>query len=206
MDDLRTAPEPVELESTLEDGRRVLFRPIKPDDKDLLQRGLRRLSPEARYMRFFRHVDRFTDEELRYLTEVDMVDHVAWVALLPDEPEQPGVGVARWIRTKDDPSVAEGAVTVVDEYQERGIGSTLLYLAARSALERGVRAFRVYTLGDNHRVMELLSALGAIPGAWDGGVLELTVPLPSSLEAIEKSAPHLILRAAAEGALGQDPG
>lgn len=204
MNDLeRTDPPPlpVGMESRLDDGTRVLFRPIRPSDKQRLQSGLQRLSPEARYMRFFRHVDRFTDEQLRYLTEVDMIDHVAWVAILPDETPAPGVGVARWIRMEADPAVAEGAVTVIDDFQGRGIGSTLLYLAARSALERGVRAFRVYALGDNHKVMELLNALGAQPGGWDGGVLELTVPLPSSLDELERSAPHMILRAAAEGAL-----
>ena len=205
MDDPPAAPAPVEMESRLVDGTRVLFRPIRADDKERLQKGLQRLSPEARYMRFFRHVDRFTDEELRYLTEIDMVDHVAWVAALPDEPGAPGVGVARWIRMEADAAVAEGAVTVIDDYQGKGIGSTLLYLAARSALERGVRAFRVYTLGDNHRVMEILDSLGALPGGWDGGVLELTVPLPASLEQLETSAPHMILRAAAEGAL-EEPG
>jgi RimJ/RimL family protein N-acetyltransferase len=189
------------MESTLDDGTRVLFRPITPGDKERLQQGLQRLSPTSRYMRFFRHVDRFTDEELRYLTEIDMTDHVAWVAILPDEPDRPGVGVARWIRMDDDPGLAEGAVTVIDDYQDRGIGSTLLYLAARSALERGVRAFRVYAMGDNRKVMDLLADLGAIPGEWEGGVLELTVPLGTSLEELDRSAPHMILRAVARGEL-----
>jgi GNAT superfamily N-acetyltransferase len=193
--------DPVEMESTLDDGTRVLFRPISPEDKQRLQQGLQRLSPGSRYMRFFRHVDRFTDRELRYLTEVDMIDHVAWVALLPDEDGQPGIGVARWIRMDEEPALAEGAVTVIDDYQGRGVGSMLLYLAARSALERGIRAFRVYALGDNHKVMDLMRDLGAIAGKWEGGVLELTVPLERSLEELERSAPHMILKAVARGEL-----
>lgn len=206
MDNGTSRPrDPVELESALGDGTRVVFRPIRPDDKERLQRGLQRLSPESRYMRFFRHVDHFTDQELRYLTEVDMRDHVAWVAILPDQEGHPGVGVSRWIRMGEDPSLAEGAVTVIDDYQNRGIGSTLLYLAARSALERGVRAFRVYAMGDNHKVMDLLSALGATPGRWEGGVLELTVPLAASLEELDRSAPHLILKAVARGELEGPP-
>ena len=152
-------------------------------------------------MRFFRYVDRFTEAELRYLTEVDMRDHVAWVAILPEDGSVQGVGVSRWIRLPDHPDEAEGAVTVIDDYQGRGIGSTLLYLAARSALERGIRAFRVYAMGDNRRVLDLLNELGAIPGKWGGGVLEMTVPLPASLEELERSAPHLILRAVAKGEL-----
>jgi RimJ/RimL family protein N-acetyltransferase len=196
----RPPHDPVELETTLDDGERVLFRPIRSRDKDRLQQGLQKLSPESRYMRFFRHVDHFTDRELRYLTEVDMTDHVAWVAILPDDPVRTGVGVSRWIRMVREPTLAEGAVTVIDEYQGRRIGSTLLYLAARSALERGIRAFRVYVMGENHRVMDLLNELGAVAGEWEGGILEMTVPLPPSLEELDESAPHLILRAAARGA------
>jgi len=199
------ANDVVEMRSVLDDGTRVLFRPIAGDDKDRLQSGLQRLSPRSRYMRFFRHLDRLSDEQLRYLTDVDMQDHVAWVAVLPDLDGQPGVGVARWIRMRHEPEVAEAAVTVIDEFQDKGIGSTLLFLAARSALERGIRAFRLYVMGDNRKVMDLLESLNAVPGAWEGGVLQMTIPLPETMEELERSAPHLILRAAARGDL-DEPG
>src|SRR5688500_7802015 len=114
------------FESRLEDGTRILFRRIRPDDKARLQTGMKYLSPESRFRRFFHHVDHLSDAQLRYLTEVDFKDHFAWLAVLPDLPGEPGVGVGRWIRTKDDPAVAEGAVTVVDQFQNRGLGKTFL--------------------------------------------------------------------------------
>jgi GNAT superfamily N-acetyltransferase len=191
----------MEMESTLADGTRVLFRPIRASDKDMLQIGLQQLSPESRYRRFFRHIDHLSEGQLQYLTEVDGHDHVAWIAVLPDAPGSPGIGVGRYIRLKGEPEVAEAAVTVIDSHHNQGLGRTLLRLLARSAIENGVRAFRAWTLGDNHPMMGLLQDLGARPGRWEGGVLELTVPLPSDVEDLDQTPGPLILREVARGTL-----
>ena len=187
------------LETTLADGRRVLFRPIEPSDKTRLQEGLKQLSPESRYRRFFRHIDHFTDQELQYLTEVDGTDHVAWMAILAEEPGEPVVGVARWIRVKNEPDVAEAAVTVVDAFHHKGIGRTLLWIIGRVAIEKGVKYFRAYTMGENSSMLGVLESFGAVPGKWDGGVLELTVPLPTDPDALALTPSPLLLREVAGG-------
>lgn len=187
-------------ESKLGDGSRVLFRPITPEDKQRLAVGLKRLSDESRYRRFFTYIDHFTENQLRYLTEVDFEDHYAWIAVLTDLDGEPGVGVGRWIRTED-PGLAEAAVTVIDQYQGRGVGKTMLWLLARSAIEKGIKAFRVWTLGENRPMLDMLERLGAIPGGWESGILELRVPLPADLEDLEATPAPLILRAVASGEL-----
>lgn len=189
------------FQTRLDDGTAILFRRIRPDDKDRLRQGVRSLSPESRYLRFFHHVEDLSEEQLRYLTEVDFVDHFAWMAVLPEYEGEPGVGVGRWIRTKDDPSVAEGAVTVVDDFHNRGIGKTLLWLMARSAIQRGIRAFRAWTLGNNRPMQQLLSDFGAIPGEWESGVMEMVVPLPEDADDLDATPAPLVLRAAASGAI-----
>ena len=181
--------------------QRLLFRPIRPEDKDRIRAGLEHLSPESRYRRFFRHIDHFSQKELAYLTEVDFEDHVAWLVLLADEPGQPGIAVARWIRVSDEPEVAEAAVTVIDAYQGHGIGKTLLWLLARSAVRRGVRAFRAWVQGENKVVLGMLDEFGAEPGRWQQGVVELDVPLPQDLGEMHTSAAPLVLRAVAAGRL-----
>jgi hypothetical protein len=80
---------------------RIFFRRIQPEDKRRLLDGFRRLSPESRYFRFFSPISSLTDEQLRYLTDVDFKDHFATVAMLPDQPGMPGVGVGRWVRNRD---------------------------------------------------------------------------------------------------------
>jgi adenylate cyclase len=179
----------------------LLFRPIRPDDKERLAEGMSRLSPESRYRRFFRHIDHLSRKQLVYLTEVDFEDHFAWLVTLPDEPGEPGVAVGRWVRLKSDPTTAEGAVTVLDSFHGKGIGKTLLWLLARSAIQHGVRAFRAWTLGQNEPMLGMLKELGARPGRWEAGVMELTVPLPERIEDLDKTPAPLVLRAAAEGTL-----
>jgi hypothetical protein len=77
---------------TLLDGTRVLIRPVVPDEKQRFVDGFARLSPESRYRWFMSPVDELSPEMLAQFTEVDYVDHFAYVALLADEPGQPGVG------------------------------------------------------------------------------------------------------------------
>lgn len=190
------------FESTLPDGRRILFRPIEPSDKQLLVDGFQRLSPESRYRRFFRSIDHLSEAQLKYLTEVDQVDHVAWVAVLPDAPEsERGAGVARWVRLRDEPETAEGAVTVVDSLQGMGIGKTLLYLITHEAVMKGVKRTKAWVLGDNHEVQSMLRHLGAHPGSWEAGALEMTIPLPSDPQELSSTPAPLILKAVAAGEL-----
>jgi GNAT superfamily N-acetyltransferase len=193
----RRIPEAVD--GYLDDGTRILFRPIRPEDKRLLADGMRALSPESRYRRFFRDIDHLSGDQLRYLTEVDGIDHVAWIAVLPDEPGSPGVGVARWIRLRGEPEVAEAAVTVVDAWHNRGIGRALLFIIGKAAVERGIRQFRVWILGQNSPVLTLMNDFGAKSGRWESGVLEMTVPLPADPVEFDSSIAPQILKAAARG-------
>ena len=196
------------FQTRLEDGTLILFRRIRPEDKARLQLGMKYLSPQSRFLRFFHHVDHLSEAQLRYLTEVDFKDHFAWLAVLPDFPDEPGVGVGRWIRTPDDPAVAEGAVTVVDQFQNRGLGKTLLWLMARSAIQQGVHTFRAWTLGDNKTMQQMLKDFGAQPGRWESGVMEVLVPLPDDADDLAATPAPLVLKAAASGAIhgqAEDP-
>jgi GNAT superfamily N-acetyltransferase len=164
-------------EVLLKDGTRVVLRPIRPDDKEMLADAFTRLSDRSRYERFFTHLKRLTQEQLRYLTEVDQLTHAAWVAVAVDDGEAQGIGVVRWIRLHDDPEVAEVAVTVVDEFQGKGVGRTLIYVAAQDARSKGVKAFRAWVRGENRATLHMLETMAAAAGRWEDGVLEITVPL-----------------------------
>ncbi len=96
----------------LRDGSAVLIRPVRPADDGLLADGFARLSDRSRRMRFLGPKEALSAAELRYFTDVDHRDHEALGAL--DHARGGGVGIARYLRDREDPYAAEIAVTVID--------------------------------------------------------------------------------------------
>src|SRR4051794_5458755 len=146
--------------ATLNDGRLVRIRAIRPHDKLELAAALAHLSPDTVHKRFLSAKPNFSEAELRYLTEVDGWDHVALVASPVDDPEAI-VGVARFVRDVRVPDTAEFAIVVGDDWQGLGIGSRLTEALVGRALIRGVRRFTATTLADNrpvHRIIERISS------------------------------------------------
>jgi RimJ/RimL family protein N-acetyltransferase len=132
----------------LDNGIAVLIRPIRPADKALLAGGMAQLSFQSAYQRFLAPKEALTPDELRYLTEVDFRDHVAYVAVRPEEPDVL-LAVGRWVRLRNDPEVAEIAFVVSDALQRQGLGTMLAERLAEAARERGVRRFVATMLPDN---------------------------------------------------------
>lgn len=166
-------------ELSLRDGTHLRMRPIHPDDKAALRTGFERLSPEARYRRFLSPVGHLSDTVLEYFTEIDYHDHFAWVAISLDEPGEPGVGVARYIRDSERPAVAEPAVAILDDYHGRGLGTLLLDLLIRSAVDHGVTEFRASLMDDNVAMRHLFEHAGARLTHESPGVLCAEFTLPS---------------------------
>lgn len=160
---MRTGPDFSE-EHVLADGTTVFLRHVRPTDAPELRRGFRALSPETRYRRFFHQVGDLSDTALRYLTEVDGVNHVALVAwgYAPDLKTEVGYGLGRFVRIEGEPEVAEAAITVIDPMQHKGVGRILGLALAECALERGIRAFRGEVLTSNTPMRHILEELGGV--------------------------------------------
>ena len=185
-------------EITLDDGKRVVVRPIGPDDRQRLREGLAKASAHSRYLRFLRPVEELSEREEGYLVNIDYRDHFAWAALAADEPGQPGLGVARYVRQEDDPDAAEAALIVIDEAQGMGIGTLLIRLLAESAQANGIKRFTGYVSAENRPVVEALTNTGAILEREDSH-FKLTVDLPFPDELFRGSILRERLRAIAAG-------
>jgi RimJ/RimL family protein N-acetyltransferase len=182
------------LTTTLRDGSRVLIRPVTPDDKPVLREAFARLSPETRYRRFMHPVKELSEKELDYLTQIDHTSHLAWVAVDPNNAEHPGLGVARCIRRPHDPRTAEVAITVVDSHQGKGLGTILLSMITRSAIQQGIDAFVAHVLVDNAPMLKLFSELGGTVKLEDAGVVAVRMPLPQRLEDLPDSPAGRVFR------------
>jgi RimJ/RimL family protein N-acetyltransferase/nucleotide-binding universal stress UspA family protein len=179
----------------LRDGSSVLIRAIEPEDRELLRSGFEDLSERSRYLRFQSPLTELSDDQLSYLTVVDHHEHEALLAIDPESDD--AVGVARFVRVSD--GVAECAIVVADEWQNRGLGSELLERLVERAHEEGIERFTALVLADNNDALRLLERLGDTVRRGAGSQIELEIELPARREASPQL--RLILGAAARGLL-----
>ncbi len=152
-------PAVLPIRATLRDGSEVLIRRLTAADAPDLEAGFARLSEESRRLRFLTSKPSLSAAELRYLTQVDGHHHEALCAVDPRAGD--GIGIARFVTDEADPHRAEVAVTVVDEWQHRGLGSLLLTALADRAREEGITTFTALVSADNRSMNRLLTRLNA---------------------------------------------
>ena len=192
--------------ATLLDGTRALLRLVTPADARILAQGFLRLSDMSRYTRFLAPKPRLTDEELRYLTDVDQEQHVAIGAVRDDDGEAThGMGIARFIALPDEPGTAEAAVAVADDSQGRGLGRLLFLRLCAAANERGISVFRCHVLASNKGMKALIESITPFRAITvEAGIMTIDMLLPIVAPDLPAGGPALedpmydLLRAAAK--------
>jgi GNAT superfamily N-acetyltransferase len=164
-------------EERLVDGRKLVLRAIRPEDKESLRMGFQRLSERSIYHRFFQAKKALTEQELRYFTELDFDNHVGLLAMLTENEEERGVGVGRFI-VEPGTGAAEIAFVVDDSHQGQGIGTLLLRHLARIGRAQGVASFHAYVLFDNRQMLEVFDNAGfPVERTLQGNVIRVTLTL-----------------------------
>ena len=190
----RLAANTSPVDVTLRDGARLRIRPILPTDRGKLADTQPGFSRESHYKRFF-SAPPLSDKVVQYLVDVDYFDHFAWVALAADDPVEPGVASARYIRERIAPDTAEVAFSVIDDYQGRGLGTLLAGALAVAATENGVHRFRARVLAENEPMRAILRRTGAHLDFAEPGVLETVVDVPAFGDGLPDLATANALRA-----------
>lgn len=173
----------------LKDGSVALLKPITSNDQAMIREGLAHMSPESRRRRFGVGVDHLSDAEIRYLTDVDHVDHVAWGAVVDGQP----AGLGRYIRINGS-NTAEIAVTVVDRFQHRGLARLLVGALAASARMNGIDKLGFSIDPSNRGVLNILrdveTALDESVGMIQGEFDVQTLPPDESDDALTELLRH----------------
>ena len=117
-------------------------RDLGPDDESIIERLHQSLSPRSQYQRFHAPKPRLSAKERRFLAAADGRDHVAIVAFEHGAP----VAIARYVRLRDRPHIADIAAEVVDDRQRQGLGTDLVGRLARRAAAAGVERFTATVL------------------------------------------------------------
>lgn len=182
--DLPLSPDGILIE--LNEERRVLARPIRSTDREALLASFDAMSVRSRYQRFFTPMKALPEAVLDKLVDIDHETHLAWAIADPDASSDLDDGglpiaVGRIILDDDDPTYAEAALSVIDDYQRRGIGGFLVDLLTSTASQVGVTMLRFEVLKENRGVRQLLAGRGASPKlvAGDNTVLHYLLPVPT---------------------------
>jgi RimJ/RimL family protein N-acetyltransferase len=183
-------------ERRLRDGSTIVVRPVRAEDADALNAAFGRLSAESRRRRFFTPKGHLSGNELRYLTDVDHRRHEALVAVTPEDEL---VGVARFVKLDDEPGAAEAAITVVDDWQRRGVATEMLESLRARAREEGVSSFFTEVLPENEqRIRALFGHVGELSDRTGATPVRMRFALEPSADGHDPTA---ALRAAAAGAM-----
>lgn len=155
------------LDLVLRDGTPVRARRLGASDRAYVAEAYRRLSPEARYHRFWTVTGELIGEQMldRILRE-DPGNHEIWAVYDPARTFSP-LGAASWWRNPADPDEAEFSVTVLDADQNRGVGTLLLAILWLTAFQSGIKHLVGHAMVENRAAGAWMYRTGA-SGVWDG--------------------------------------
>ena len=140
----------------LSDGTIVGVGLAGPEDEERFLRGFRKLSQKSRFLRFHFDKQELSKSEKNYLLNIDNVNHLAIGAVDLSKSHNVGIGLARYIREKENPTRADAAITVIDEYQNKGIGTYLFRELIIHADKNRVRILTSFVLKENNRMIKIL--------------------------------------------------
>jgi RimJ/RimL family protein N-acetyltransferase len=167
-----------EAYETLKDGRTVIVRAIRPDDKATILKGIDLFSDDSLYKRFHGAKSGLTDQELKFYTEIDYLHHVALVVALKENGQV--IGGGRYISYDESLPArsAELAFAVADSFQGLGVGSIVLKHLIIIAREVGVGIFEADVLVESSAMIKVFEKSGlAMTKDYEGRNVHITMTL-----------------------------
>ncbi|MFO1039331.1 MAG: GNAT family N-acetyltransferase [Geminicoccaceae bacterium] len=153
-------PKELEEEVVLKDGRRLLMRPIRPEDAEPLQRFFSHLDPEDLRRRFLAPMKEVSDALAARLSQIDYDREMCVLIVDPTKPDEIWAGAR--VAMEPDGQSAEFSVTVRTDRQGLGLGHRALGRVLDYARERGVREVWGSVLHDNKGMLGLARRLGFV--------------------------------------------
>ena len=169
---LAILPYPARYEQVwpLRGGGDYTVRPIRPDDAQMLQDMVQRLSAESRYFRFVSSIEKLPPNMLARFTLIDYDREMALVAVHKqrrsgDDGEitetERIIGVSRYI-TNPDQTSCEFALVVADDFAGKGLGSRLMESIMDVARDKGLAEIVGLVLTENSGMLDLMRRLGFV--------------------------------------------
>jgi GNAT superfamily N-acetyltransferase len=143
----------------LQDGTPVLIRPLRASDRQLETDFIRNLSLKSRRQRFLSDFKEPSEALVDQMMNVDYEKRMAFIALIHDDGKLREIGVSRYCAATDHKH-CECAVTVADDWQNRGLGVLLMGHLIDEARKHGFKSMISVDATSNQAMRELAKHLG----------------------------------------------
>lgn len=172
----------------LPDGRAVIVRAIRPDDRERLQAAFLRLEPESVYLRYFAYKKDLTEADLDRLCNPDFRERVVLVVTMEAVGGQPIIGSGGYVASPatNASRMAEVAFVVQEDFQGQGLATKLLAALVNIARADGIVRFEAEVLSRNTPMLEVFahSGLPTEQTQEADGVVSLTLSLLAASPAL----------------------
>lgn len=163
-----------EREVTLKNGVRVMIRPSRASDVEMLQNLFYHMHPHDIYTRFFQRLRSLTISQAQYLCNIDYEKMMAFIAVTGTRENEQIVGSSMYVKDYD-ANQAEVAFMIRPEWQSLGLGKALQERLKEYACLQGLRGFTAQILMENDKMIALIKKNSDdIKIKSDNGILEVT--------------------------------
>ena len=162
---------------TCPDGKTVVLRPIRSDDKPIEKELIEGLSIESSRYRFFHSVKEATEDMLHLFCDVDNENAIAIIAEYKGNDKRRNVGVVRLLVDADQ-QAGEFAILVADDFQNKGLGWKFMETLLNIARAKELKKLYGTVLADNYTMLKLMKEYGFTIGAPIEGEVKVIRQLP----------------------------
>jgi RimJ/RimL family protein N-acetyltransferase len=146
----------------LRNGKPVLIRAVRHDDRERIIAAFHKLEPETIYTRFFSAKKELSEADLARIDASDFVHAVALVATIGEGDDELIIGGGAYtvLDRPDGPPTAEVSFTVEEEYHGQGLSGLFMRLLTRIGRERGIQRFEAEVLAGNAPMLKVFQHCG----------------------------------------------
>ena len=152
-------PEHLESYRTTRTGFPILMRPVKISDEPWVKDFFYSLSDQSLYRRFISVRKDMPHERLQEFVIIDYTKEMVILATIKDSEIEKVVAIGQYGINGQTHS-AEVSLVVRDDYQNKGIGTTLLSYLTYLAKREGLMGFTAEVLVENQPMLHLFGKMG----------------------------------------------
>jgi acyl-CoA hydrolase len=164
-----------EREMTMKNGSRIMIRPTKASDVEMLQNLFYHMSKQDIYTRFFTRIQSLPVSKAQLFCNVDFETAMAFIAVTGVRENEQIVGSSMYVMDHAT-NLTEVAFMIRPEWQSVGLGRALQGRLVEYARSKGLRGFTAQILTENAKMISLIKQVSdKIEIKHTGGaVLEVT--------------------------------